>query len=152
MMGRALLGLLPALVLAACSTTSSPPATSSATGAVEHPRPIQVPKLPAGVQLVGLGSGDLQSLLGQPTLVRSEQQAQYWRYSLGGCQLDVFLYTEPGSGTTRVVYLDVRPSGYATLAHAGACEDIGELLRGEAAMTADRREPDTTGLPAVESY
>ena len=153
-MGRALLGLLPLAVLAACSTASGPPESSSitATSTVERPRPIRVPKLPAGVQLVGLGSGDLESLLGQPTLVRSEQQAQYWRYNLGGCQLDLFLYTEPGSSLTRVAYLDVRPSGYATLALVGACEDIGSLLRGEATMTANRRKPDAGDLPAAESY
>jgi hypothetical protein len=140
-------------LLAACSATSGPPEPSSlATAAtVERRHPIRVPKLPAGVQLVGLGSVDLESLLGRPTLVRSEQQAQYWRYNLGGCQLDLFLYADPGSGLTRVVYLDVRPSGHATLAQAGACEDVGSRLRGEAAMTADGRD-GAAGLPAVESY
>ena len=82
--------------------------------------------LPSGIRLIGLGGGELEGLLGRPTLVRSERQAQYWRYSLGECQLDLFLYAEPASALSRVVYLDVRPSGYAP---SGAGRDVPEARR-----------------------
>ena len=126
------------------------PPEATAASAVEPARPQRLPELPYGVQLVGLGSADLQNLLGQPTLVRSEQGAQYWRYSVGGCQLDLFLYTDRHAGPARVVYFDVRPSGYVTVAHADACSSAAKALRGAATARADG-PLDTGELPEVES-
>jgi hypothetical protein len=145
--------MLPLMMAAACgSTASPPPALSPSASVVEPARPVRVPELPGGVQLVGLDSGDLETLLGQPTLVRSEQQAQYWRYNLGGCQLDLFLYADAKAGMARVVYLDVRPSGHASLARVDACNEVAKRLRGENATHADAAEGGKSDLPAVETH
>jgi hypothetical protein len=148
-----MLAMLPPMLVAACGAIGSPPpAASPSVSVVEPARPVRVPELPGGVQLVGLHSGDLETLLGRPTLVRSEQQAQYWRYNLGGCQLDLFLYTDAKAGLARVVYLDVRPSGYASLASVDACAEVARRLRGEATAHADAAEPGTGSLPPVEAH
>ena len=82
--------------------------------------------------------------------MRSERQAQYWRYSLGECQLDLFLYAEPVGALSRVIYLDVRPSGYASLSEAAMCGDLAALLRGEP-VTPRRIEPNDGQLPLTET-
>ena len=58
----------------------------------------ELARLPAGATLIGLGGGDLQGVMGQPALIRHEGAAQYWRYGLAGCQLDLFLYADPRPG------------------------------------------------------
>ncbi len=119
-------------------------------GAAAEPTLDGLPALPSGARLIGLDGGALEGLLGRPTLVRSERQAQYWRYSLGECQLDLFLYAEPAGAQSRVIYLDVRPSGYASLSEAAMCGDLAALLRGE--PVAPRRiEPDDGQLPVTEA-
>lgn len=134
--GRGILPTLLAIALAACGAPDEPPLAAST---LSRPEPARLPSLPPGVALVGLGDEEIHGLLGRPTLVRSERQGQFWRYHLGGCQLDLFLYREVRSGTVRVVYFDVRPSGYHTPASLRACAEIGERLAGK---TKDRADAD----------
>ena len=91
----------------------------------------------------------LEGLIGQPALVRSEQQAQYWRYSLGGCQLDLFLYADREPGRRAVAYLDVRPSAATPRRHARRLRRAG----GAAARRAGGRGRAAGGrtLPASRS-
>ena len=42
----------------------------------------------------GLAGGEVEGVMGEPTLIRADGHAQYWRYGLGGCQLDLFLYAD----------------------------------------------------------
>jgi hypothetical protein len=126
-------GLLFFGLLAGCTASGSAPPDTA--GAISD----RLPHLPSGVRLIGLGKSDLEGLLGRPSLVRSEQQAQYWRYSLGPCQLDLFLYAEPTGAPARVVYLDARPSSYASVMEAGMCGELAAFLRGE------RRPPHPSG-------
>ena len=79
-------------------------------GTAEVARPATTPALPVGVALVGLASGEVEGVMGEPTLIRADGTAQYWRYGLGGCQLDLFLYADAAAGRPRVAWLDVRPS------------------------------------------
>ena len=120
-LGR-LIGLGLGLALSACATGGPSP---------EAPTPERAAGLPGAIRLVGLDGSELEGLLGQPSLVRSEQSAQYRRYSLGSCQLDLFLYAERDAGPARVVYLDVRPTGYVTPARAASCAELAPLLRGQ---------------------
>lgn len=83
------------------------------------------------MRLAGLEGADLQDLLGRPALLRSEQQAQYWRYTIGGCQLDLFLYAEHDNGPARVVYIDARPTGYASPERLALCARLRAAVRGE---------------------
>lgn len=134
-------------LLAGCAAIDGAPPSN--VGAVAAPTRDGFPDLPSGVRLIGLGGGELEGLLGHPTLIRSEQRAQYWRYSLGECQLDLFLYAEPASALSRVVYLDVRPSGYAPSGEAAICGKLAALLRGEPAPSSGAR-PEGDELPVAE--
>ena len=87
-----------------------------------------MPALPAGGALVGLAGGELEGMMGEPTLIRADGNAQYWRYSLGGCQLDLFLYAD--GGRPRVAYLDVRPSRGIARDAASELRRAGRRLRG----------------------
>jgi hypothetical protein len=94
----------------------------------ESPVPLRMPDLPPEVRLLGMEQDRLQSLFGQPSVQRTEQQAQFWRYSLGRCQLDVFLYPDARTGRREVAYYDVRPTGYEVGGREGACADVVRQL------------------------
>lgn len=134
--------------LAGCATAET--AAVPKAPALERPRVVKMPELPPGIRLVGLDSAGLTGLLGSPTLIRSEFQSQYWRYDLGGCQLDLFLYHDSATGGHRVVYLDARPSGYQAPARAEVCTALAERLQGPAA--ADESAAKGGDLPAVEAH
>lgn len=108
-------------LLAACATVGPPPGP-----AVPAP---ELAGLPAGTTLIGLGGGDLAGFMGEPALVRQEGGAQYWRYGIGGCQLDLFLYADPASGPARVAHLEVRPELGAAPAAVEACARLAWRLR-----------------------
>jgi hypothetical protein len=128
--------------LAGCAGAGGGP---DATGAAESPVPLRLPPLPPEVSLMGMEQGALEDLFGQPSVQRAEQQAEYWRYSLGRCQLDVFLYPDPATGRQEVAYFEVRPTGYEVAGRAGGCSDVAKRL--------DRDPPDRPGgLPPVESH
>ena len=97
-------------------------------GAAESSVPLRMPDLPPEVRLLGMEQDCLESLFGQPAVQRSEQQAQFWRYSLGRCQLDVFLYPDPKTGRREVAYYDVRPTGYEVGGGASACAEVVRQL------------------------
>gem|GEM_PF-998146 len=57
-------------------------------------------------KLVGMDQGELSNLLGKPSLLRGEQDAQVWQYGGGSCVLHVFLYRDDANGRYRVAYVD----------------------------------------------
>ena len=73
--------------------------------------------------------------MGQPALIRQEGGAQYWRYRLAGCQLDLFLYAGPTDGSARVAYLDARAALGAPPESKRACADLARDLRAGVAPT-----------------
>ena len=75
-------------------------------------------------QLYGLDSGALGSLLGQPSLIRSESPAEIWQYRGRTCVFDVFLYD--GADQPRVTYIEARDD-LARRIDARGC--LNELLR-----------------------
>lgn len=80
------------------------------------------------VALVGLAGSELTALLGAPQLARVEGVAQYRRYRVGPCQLDLFLYPDgPGKGT-RVAHVEARPAR-GSADHAAACAALASRLR-----------------------
>ncbi|HEX6014043.1 MAG TPA: hypothetical protein VFY87_20060 [Geminicoccaceae bacterium] len=147
--------LLP-LLAAACAADGSAPARdlSAARAPTTAVTTRSAPLPRSGVHLAGLGGGELEGLLGPPTLVRSEQDAQYWRYSLGSCQLDLFLYADPGGGPSRVAYFDVRPSRHAPPGRVGACADLGRALGGGRLppATVDARAGTLVDLPVAQGH
>ena len=130
--------------LAGCAGAGGGP---GALGAAESPVPLRLPDLPPEVGLMGMEQDALEDLFGQPSVQRAEQPAEYWRYSLGRCQLDVFLYPDPATGRQEVAYFEVRPTGHEITGRAGGCSDVAKRLD---------REPAAGGLPGglppVESH
>jgi len=57
-------------------------------------------------RLIGLGSDEVDDLLGRPDLVRREPPAEIRQYSAESCVFDVFLYDE--AGRYSVTYLEAR--------------------------------------------
>jgi hypothetical protein len=64
------------------------------------PDPIQ------SASILGLDSGAVRKLLGEPGLIRREEPAEVWQYRTASCVLDVVLYDQ-ASGP-RVVYTEAR--------------------------------------------
>jgi hypothetical protein len=60
----------------------------------------------APAPILGLDSGAVRKLLGEPGLIRRETPAEVWQYRTAGCVLDVVLYDQ-ASGS-RVVYAEAR--------------------------------------------
>ena len=110
------------------------------------PAPAPVPEIARNTQLVGMATGDLRSVLGEPSLVRREGAVQYWRYSFTGCILDLFVNTDEAGGS-EVAYFDLRPNGqYGNDAATAECDRLGERLTGIERLAPGR------DLPPVESF
>jgi hypothetical protein len=56
--------------------------------------------------ILGLDSGAVRKLLGEPGLIRREEPAEVWQYRTASCVLDVVMYDQ-ASGP-RVVYTEAR--------------------------------------------
>jgi hypothetical protein len=56
--------------------------------------------------ILGLDSGAVRKLLGEPGLIRRDTPAEVWQYRTASCVLDVVLYDQ-ASGS-RVVYTEAR--------------------------------------------
>ncbi len=56
--------------------------------------------------ILGLDSGAVRKLLGEPGLIRRETPAEVWQYRTASCVLDIVLYDQ-ASGP-RVVYTEAR--------------------------------------------
>ena len=56
--------------------------------------------------ILGLDSGAVRKLLGEPGLIRRDKPAEVWQYRTASCVLDVVLYDQ-ASGS-RVVYTEAR--------------------------------------------
>lgn len=122
-------GLLAMLSLTGCA------------GTAEVARPATAPALPVGVALVGLAGGEVEGVMGEPSLIRADGTAQYWRYGLGGCQLDLFLYADAAANRPRVAWLDVRPSRGSGSATSAACAELARRLRTADVATAPAPKP-----------
>ena len=81
-------GLAVFALLAGCQATPPPP------------DPVH------SASILGLDSGAVRKLLGEPGLIRREEPAEVWQYRTASCVLDVVLYDQ-ASGP-RVVYTEAR--------------------------------------------
>ncbi len=105
------------LTLAACAAARPGPTAERATtapapaaGPPADVRTVATPprRLPPHIRLTGAPAPYLRTLLGKPTLRRSEPPAEYWRYSFPRCTLDLFLYAESPFAEPKVVYWELR--------------------------------------------
>ena len=86
-----------------------------------------------GMEVVALAAdlgqpGDLEALLGQPDLERQERQAQYRRYDVDGCALDLYLYEAPSNGAPKVAWFEVRPADPLAALDPRTCAWLEERL------------------------
>lgn len=80
------------------------------------------------VRLVGLKAEAVDALLGPPELARNERQAQYRRYRLDGCAVDLFLYDDRSNGAAKVTWFEVRPVDPLVGLDSPACGWLQERL------------------------
>ena len=73
---------------------------SGCQGAPPPPDPVH------SASILGLDSGAVRKLLGEPGLIRRDEPAEVWQYRTASCVLDVVLYDQ-ASGP-RVVYTEAR--------------------------------------------
>jgi hypothetical protein len=62
----------------------------------------------ASLGLIGLSGDEARRLLGPPGVLRREQLAEFWRYRLEPCVLDLYLYQERAADPQRVRYAELR--------------------------------------------
>jgi hypothetical protein len=80
--------------------------------------------------ILGLDSGAVRKLLGEPGLIRHEEPAEVWQYRTASCVLDVVLYDQ--SSVQRVVYTEARtPTAEPT--QAGPC--LSDVLTSKRSAT-----------------
>lgn len=60
--------------------------------------------------IMGKRAGEVESLLGQPSLLREEQGAQVWQYASTSCVLLLYLYTDE-MNAYRVTHMEARGKG-----------------------------------------
>jgi hypothetical protein len=110
------------------------------------PAPALIPEIARNTQLVGMATGDLRDVFGEPTLVRREGSVQYWRYSFTGCILDLFVNTD-AEGGSEVAYFELRANSvYGNGSAEAECARLDEHL------TRIERLAPTRDLPPVESF
>lgn len=61
----------------------------------------------AALEVVGLTGDEARHQLGSPGLLRRERWAEFWRYRLESCVLDLYLYQE-AADRRRVLYAELR--------------------------------------------
>jgi hypothetical protein len=61
-------------------------------------------------RLMGLGTGELTRMLGNPRFVRRDDSAQLWRYRNPSCILDLFLYRNADRPDFIVSHVEARRS------------------------------------------
>ena len=87
--GRARFGIgVTSLLVSACASDPRPDGAARPMSA----EAARLAALDRPVHLVGMRADAVEALLGQPDLERQERQAQYRRYDVDGCALDLYLY------------------------------------------------------------
>lgn len=61
----------------------------------------------------------LEARLGRPALRRRDPPAEFWRYRIGGCALDLILYPHPEKQGPVVAYARYRAAAGGTAGGAG---------------------------------
>jgi hypothetical protein len=96
--------------------------------------------VPETAQLIGLDPLALRHMLGPPDFQRREAPAEFWRYDLEPCTLDLFLHRASPSVPYQVAHAQLRPAG------PGVRDCRMPILAVRAAA------PVADSLPPVESH
>ena len=113
--------IVAGLGLAACTSTTSPPASlqtsqsaSAESGAA--PQAGGAPTTPAG-DLLGLDEAALKRWFGAPSLIRRDYPAEVWQYRAKACVLELYLY--PADDHMAVTHAEARAGGAQSTGDAG---------------------------------
>ncbi|MCL6607643.1 MAG: hypothetical protein K6T74_06065 [Geminicoccaceae bacterium] len=123
--GRARFGIgVTSLLVSSCASEPRPdgaarPMSTEAARLAGLERP---------VRLVGMRADAVEALLGRPDLERHERRAQYRRYDVDGCALDLYLYEAPTNGAPSVAWFEVRPVDPLAGLDSRACAWLEERL------------------------
>jgi hypothetical protein len=86
----------------------------------------------------------VDDLFGQPEMVMNAGQAQWWRYALSSCAIDVFLIGRNGAEDMVVSHVSVRTTSGALALDTQSCQQLDARLSQTARAEAE--------LPAVQSH
>lgn len=100
--------------------------------------------LPAGVILVGLDASRIDDLFGRPEMVMVAGRAQWWRYAMGRCAIDVFLMRDGRTDDLVVSQVGVRPVAGTSRLGGEPCPALD--------ADADRSAAVELDLPAVQLH
>lgn len=117
----AILGVATGFLLGCAGETQAPASSGSSVAA-------RLGGLDQPVRLVGMRAEAVDALLGPPELARSERRAQYRRYDVGGCAVDLYLYDAPSNGSPKVAWFEVRPADPLVALDSRACSWLEERL------------------------
>ncbi|HET6520711.1 MAG TPA: hypothetical protein VFG47_12965 [Geminicoccaceae bacterium] len=101
------LGGCAAGVATATRSAAAPSATEATTGG-HGADALLAAGGAASLGLIGLSGEEAQRLLGPPGVLRREQLAEFWRYRLEPCVLDLYLYQGEAAEQQRVRYAELR--------------------------------------------
>ncbi|HWL67195.1 MAG TPA: hypothetical protein VNS22_02300 [Geminicoccus sp.] len=81
------------LLVLVTGCTVQPPPTAMAPAAAPVSSVIAADALPRRLDLVGMNAHQLDAMFGTPEMVMNAGPAQWWRFHLDGCAIEVFLIT-----------------------------------------------------------
>jgi len=132
--GRARFGIgVTSVLVSSCASDPRPDGAA-------RPMSVEAARLAAldrPVHLIGMRADAVEALLGRPDLERQERQAQYRRYDVDGCALDLYLYEAPSNGAPKVAWFEVRPVDPLAALDSRVCAWLEERL--VAPTTPERR-------------
>jgi len=132
--GRAGFGIgVTSLLVSACASDPRPEGVARPMSA----EAARLAALDGPVHLVGMRADAVEALLGHPDFERQERRAQYRRYDVDGCALDIYLYEAPSNGAPKVAWFEVRPVDPLAVLDPRACAWLEERLG--APSTPERR-------------
>jgi hypothetical protein len=108
------------------------PLTAPAVGQGTEGRPV-MPVLSGAptqaAQLLGQSPATVRRLLGEPSLRRTEGDAEIWLYQNISCHLDVMLYRDRSAPELRVTYATARASGVERRTEANCLQELASASR-----------------------
>ncbi|HEX2525199.1 MAG TPA: hypothetical protein VHL31_02720 [Geminicoccus sp.] len=108
--------------------------------------PVASPVLPSSsdLALVGMDAQRVDDLFGSPEIALRAGQAQWWRYPLGVCALDIFMLESTSTADMVVSHVSVRPMAGASGVGLEACRELDVQL--------GRTDQPVPRLPSVQIH
>jgi hypothetical protein len=110
------------LLVLVTGCTMPPPPTAMAPAAA--PPVIAADALPRRLDLVGMNARQLDAMFGTPEMVMNAGPAQWWRFHLDGCAVEVFLITTEEGMVVRHAAVERQLDAGPAPVLAPACTDL----------------------------